>query len=60
MNLNRRAEAEAELHRAISLDERYGPAHYFLGMLYNETGRTEMAQAALKQAEELGYTPRPQ
>ena len=60
MNLNRTAEAEAELHHAISLDERYGPAYYFLGMLYNETGRTEMAQAALKQAEELGYTPRPQ
>ena len=59
MNLNREAEAEAELLRAIGIDERYGPAHYFLGSLYGETGRTEMAQTALKRAEELGYRPRP-
>ncbi len=60
MNLNRAAEAEAELLRAIGIDERYGRAHYFLGSLYAETGRREKSQAELKRAEELGYSPRPQ
>jgi spermidine synthase len=60
MNLNRTAEAEAELLRAIGIDEKYGRAHYFLGMLYDETGRREIAQAARKRAEKLGYRPRPQ
>ena len=60
MNLNRPVEAEAELLRAIGIDERYGRALYFLGMLYDESGRGEKAQAALKRAEELGYSPRPQ
>jgi Flp pilus assembly protein TadD len=59
MNLNRAAESEAELLRAIAIDERYGPAHYFLGTLYDESGRREMAQVALNRAKELGYSPRP-
>jgi tetratricopeptide (TPR) repeat protein len=59
MNLDRAVEAEAELLRAIGIDERYGRALYFLGTLYDETGRREMAQAVLKRAEELGYSPRP-
>jgi len=60
MNLNREAEAEAELVRAIGIDERYGRAHYFLGSLYGETGRREKSQAEHKRAEDLGYSPRPQ
>ena len=57
MNLNRPAEAEAELLRAIGIDKTYGRAHYFLGMLYLETGRRKIALAALKRAKELGYKP---
>ena len=58
MNLHRLAQSEAELLRAIAINERYAPAHYFLGALYNGSGKTEMAQTELKRAEELGYRPR--
>ncbi len=59
MNLNRPAEAEAELLRAVGRNGTYGRAHYFLAMLYRETGRIEQAQAAMQRARELGYIPRP-
>jgi tetratricopeptide (TPR) repeat protein len=57
MNLNRPAEAEAELLRAVGSNETYGRAHYFLAMLYRETGRIEQAQAAMRRAQELEYRP---
>jgi spermidine synthase len=57
MNLNHPAEAETELLRAIGIDETFGRAHYFLGMLYEETGRKELSRTAMKRAEELGYRP---
>jgi len=57
MNLNCPADAEAELLCALGIDERYGRAHYFLGMLYGESGRKEKAERALKRAQELGYRP---
>ena len=57
MNLNRSPEAEAELLRVIGSDNTYGRAHYFLGMLYEETGRKEQARTAMKRAEELRYRP---
>jgi tetratricopeptide (TPR) repeat protein len=53
MNLNRQADAETELLRAIGSDNTYGRAYYFLGMLYDETGRKEQARVAMKRAEEL-------
>jgi spermidine synthase len=59
LNLNRPADAEVELLHAIGIDESYGRAHYFLGMLYEESGRKEKAAFAMKRAEELGYDPRP-
>ena len=59
MNLRRAAQSEAEILRAIAINERFAPAHYFLGALYNASGKTEMAQAELKRAKELGYSPRP-
>ncbi len=55
MNLNRHADAEAELLRAIGSDASFGRAYYFLGMLYEETGRNDQAHAAQKRAEELQY-----
>jgi tetratricopeptide (TPR) repeat protein len=57
MNLNRQADAESELLRAIGSNAAYGRAHYFLGMLYEETGRKEQARDAMKHAEELRYSP---
>jgi tetratricopeptide (TPR) repeat protein len=57
MNLNRQTDAEIELLRAIGSDNTYGRAHYFLGMLYEETDRKEQALAAMKHAEELRYNP---
>ncbi len=57
MNLNRPAEAEAELRRAVHDDESFGRAYYFLAMLYDETGRPEQAEAAMQRAHERGYVP---
>ena len=54
LNLNRRAEAEAELLRAVRSDPT-GRGFYFLSQLYAETGRIELAQAAMERAREMGY-----
>jgi spermidine synthase len=58
MNLNRPADAEAELLRAIGVSGTYGRAFYFLGTLYRETGRSADGKNALHRAQELGYKPR--
>lgn len=58
MNLNRQADAESELLCAINLDSAYGRANYFLGMLYQETGRKEQAMTAFKRAEAPGNSGR--
>jgi spermidine synthase len=55
LNCNRTAEAEAELLHAISVKGTYGRAYYFLGELYRETGRTELATAAAERARQFGY-----
>ncbi len=36
-------EAEAALTRALSLDPRNGPARYYTGLLYAQTGRPDLA-----------------
>ena len=58
MNLNRPADAEAELLRAIGVSSTSGRAFFFLGTLYKETGRSAEGRNALKKAGELGYKPR--
>jgi Flp pilus assembly protein TadD len=55
MNLNRPADAEKELLRAVSLNDTFGRAYYFLGSLYQQTGRNAEARKAFKRTEELGY-----
>jgi len=58
MNLNRPADAEAELLRAIGVSGTYGRAFFILGTLCQEAGRSAEGRNALKKAEELGYRPR--
>lgn len=58
LNLNRPADAEAGLLRAIGISGTYGRAYFFLGTLYQETGRSAEGKNAFKRAEELGYRPR--
>jgi tetratricopeptide (TPR) repeat protein len=55
LNLNRPADAEKELLRAISLNNDFGRAYYFLGSLYQQDGRNEEARNAFKRVQELGY-----
>jgi spermidine synthase len=55
LNLNNPAEAEKELLRSLNIDNNFGRAYYFLGNLYQQTGRTEEAIKAFKRVEELGY-----
>jgi spermidine synthase len=55
MNLNRPADAEKELLRAISINDDFGRAYYFLGSLYQETGRNAEARNAFKRVADLGY-----
>lgn len=55
LNLNRPEDAEKELLRAISLNENYGRAYFFLGSLYQETGRGVEGGKALEKATGLGY-----
>ncbi|MBN2188472.1 MAG: fused MFS/spermidine synthase [Chitinispirillaceae bacterium] len=55
LNLNRPADAEKELLRAISINDDFGRAYFFLGSLYRETGRNAEAGNAFKRVEELGY-----
>jgi spermidine synthase len=57
LNLNRTADAETELLRAIAANGTYGRAYFFLGELYQETGRSAEGSNALKKAEKLGYCP---
>jgi tetratricopeptide (TPR) repeat protein len=46
MNLNRPAEAESSLVRAIAVDKTYERAHFFLGQLYKETGKIKNPDAS--------------
>ena len=55
LNLNNPAKAEKELLRSLDIDNNFGRAYYFLGHLYQQTGRTEEAIKAFKRVEELGY-----
>jgi spermidine synthase len=55
LNLNRPVDAEKELLQAISLDNNFGRAYYFLGTLYQQNGRNEEARNAFQRVQELGY-----
>jgi predicted membrane-bound spermidine synthase/Tfp pilus assembly protein PilF len=55
LNLDRPADAETELLHAIRLDSNFGRAYYFLGQLYQQSGRNDEAQSAFNRVKELGY-----
>jgi spermidine synthase len=55
INTNRPADAEAELLKAINIDSNFGRAYYFLGQLYQQSGRNDEAESAFNRVNELGY-----
>jgi spermidine synthase len=54
-NIDRPADAEAELLKAVNLDRNFGRAYYFIGQLYQQSGRDDEAQSAFNRVKELGY-----
>jgi len=48
-NVNRTAEAEEPLHRAVALNPRYAPTHYLLGRVVEELGRGPEARESYTQ-----------
>src|SRR5204863_234093 len=48
--LNRDALAIRHLRKAINMDHKYREAFYLLGLVYQRTGQTELAEDALRRA----------